>query len=226
MLGPIELPSAEVARSRLHDFAALGPAARLGLEPRSDRSHWTHRADRVVDAVTVQDEPRSPLDLLNGPPAGAPFRLTLAGRYLRTEHDHGLGEVALAVMTHLVVTGAVDPADPDLRRAISRRGQGLPGAVWRTFGRDPRRMREVLRQARDPEPVADEPGPYPADPVTGPAAAHLARIDADGVADIRRWRERSGTGASLLCARPASTSTTRSPPRSTCAATAARAHVP
>ncbi|AVM00665.1 hypothetical protein C6V83_10675 [Gordonia iterans] len=194
--GPIDLPDPDTAGERLAAFARLGPATRIALLPEPDGRRWVHVPDAMPGAVA--DAPSDPRDLLRSACARTPFQVTLAGDYLLTEHDHGIGEIQLALYAMLVVTGALDSA-PGLSRSLSRRDDGLVSAAVRVFGSDPRRVRAVLKILEQlPDPVDDGVPDVPATPA-GSAGTRVeaVRLDAATVAGVRRWRDAAGVAASL-----------------------------
>lgn len=203
--GPIDLPRLEVARERLDEFAELGPSSRIGLTPDAHRRRWRHEPGRIADAVVSAPPPADALSLLRSGAATEPFRATLAGDYLLTEHDHGIGEVQLALCVHLIVAGGLAPT-AQLSRTIDRQDDGLLAASARTFGSDPRRIRRVLKILKGlpaPSPLASSP-PFPeplgdsmSGPNRGPASVEAATLTVEQVAELRRWREAAGVRASV-----------------------------
>lgn len=196
--GPIDLPDPDTAGERLAAFARLGPATRIALRPEPDGRRWVHVPDAMPGAVAVADAPSDPRDLLRSACARTPFQVTLAGDYLLTEHDHGIGEIQLALYAMLVVTGALDSA-PGLSRSLSRRDDGLVSAAVRVFGSDPRRVRAVLKILEQlPDPVDDGVPDVPATPAgSAGTSVEAVRLDAATVAGVRRWRDAAGVAASL-----------------------------
>ena len=197
VVGPLDLPDREVVRKRLSAFAALGAAARIGLRP-SAASTWANSSALPHDAVLVRPSTDPDL-LLNEPPTAAPFQVTLAGDYLRTQHDHGLGEVSLAALTHSIATGVVDPADPALRASIERR-TGTGRLALRTFGSDPRRIATVVEQSRSmsPDPQATTPNGAPAADTAATVHTESVELGPEVVARLRRQRAERGARASLM----------------------------
>lgn len=211
--GPVRLPDAETARARLLAFARLGPSTRVALRPDGSRRRWRHDPESLRNAVVTAAAPDDPLALLRGAAADAPFRVTLAGDYLLTEHDHGIGEIQLALYAMLVVAGLIGPS-ADVHRSISARDDGLFSAAARVFGGDPRRVHRVLKILEGlPDPVdpASRPPLPPLPPRPAPAAApglaptsvEAVMLDAATVSALRQWRDRRRVEASvktlLLC---------------------------
>ncbi|MEZ5211581.1 hypothetical protein [Gordonia sp. (in: high G+C Gram-positive bacteria)] len=195
--GPLELPGEETARERLLAFAALGPATRIGLRPAAGRWRWRHDPQRLAAAVSTAAAPADPLRLLRGARSARPLSVTLAGDYLLTEHDHGIGEIQLALYVKMAVTGLLTPS-PELYRGVGGRRAGLATATARVFGSDPRRIRRVLTILEGlPDPI-EPPAAAPASvgPVL-PVSVETASLDATAVAEIRRWRDLRGVRASL-----------------------------
>lgn len=204
--GPVALPGVDVARDRLETFARLGPATRIALQPDAARSRWRYRPDVVPAAVKAAPAPSDGVELLRSAVSRAPFQATLAGDYLLTEHDHGIGEVQLALITHQLITGVLTPS-PELYRAISRADDGLFSAAVRVFGGDPRRVRQVLAildrlPERTAAPLPDAPGTDPPgtdlpDTNLPGTSVEVAVLDAQAVAQIRECRRAAGSTASL-----------------------------
>ena len=197
--GPLAVPGAEIGQRRLDEFAALGPAARVGLRPERGSARWRYRPETVAGTVVTAPAPDGPDELLATATCREPVRVTLAGPFLRIEMDHGLGEVQLALFLGLVVLGVIDPGDPLLPARIGSRRARLSVAATRTFGSAPSRLRDVARQVRELDAATGDspaPGPYAA----GPAAEVTmrgARLDAGAVAGLRAWRDAHAPGVSL-----------------------------
>ncbi|MFZ2238325.1 MAG: hypothetical protein WAV90_02125 [Gordonia amarae] len=222
LIGPVDLPDLETVRSNLDAFASFGPATRIALRPDPNGRRWIHDPRRLLDTVEVVDEPADPLDLLvpDGRP-NAPMRITLAGRYLRTDHEHGVGEIRFGLLAHQIITGAVSPQDPEMLAQISRRWDGLATAGLRVFGSRPTRVFDVLRSMRETKPTQTEPtgtkptetkptpaGPeFPIDtaaptttppPNLGPHTVAVAAMPANALGDLRAWRDAALPGISLF----------------------------
>ena len=222
LIGPVDLPDLETVRSNLDVFASFGPATRIALRPDPDGRRWIHDPRRLLDTIEVVDEPADPLDLLvpDGRP-NAPMRITLAGRYLRTDHEHGVGEIRFGLLAHQIITGAVSPQDPEMLAQISRRWDGLATAGLRVFGSRPTRVFDVLRSMHETKrtatiPTATKPtaaGPRPAGPEfpidagaptatpppnLGPHTVAVAAMPADALNELRRWRNATLPGTSLF----------------------------
>ncbi|EME20403.1 hypothetical protein [Rhodococcus triatomae] len=202
IVGPVELPPPEVVADRLAAMAAVGPRARLGLQPSTRSNRWSFDPVAHRPVVTTMDAPASPMDLLDlpdvaGPPDSRPTGVVLAGDYLRTEHNHGLGEVAFALLLHGVILGTIDPSDPNVWRPALRRGNGITAAALRTFGSDPRRLwalrGSLSRQAKPaPRPATDE------QPWAPDRAAVFSPMPPETVARLRAWRDATSPGTSMF----------------------------
>lgn len=153
--------------------------------------------------VTTMDAPASPLDLLDlpgegsGPADARPTSVVLAGDYLRTDHNHGLGEVPLTLLLHGVLLGTFDPADPNVWAGALRRGTGIAAAAARTFGSDPRQLwglRDSLTTRRTPPrtPVTDTV------PWTPRRTAVFSAMPPSALAAIRSWRDTRAPGTSMF----------------------------
>ncbi len=193
--GPIALAEAPVVRERLAAFAALGPASRIAVRPDPDRWRWRHDPAALAGAVRVLPAPERPEDLLACADRSQPFRVTLAGDYLMTEHDHGIGEVQLALFAHLMITGVLAPTG-ELHRQIAAPDDGLIAAALRVFGGDPRRILRVLEILEQlPAPMADEAvdgGAGAATPV-----ARVGYLRREQTAELRAWRDGMGSRVSM-----------------------------
>ncbi|QHN22202.1 hypothetical protein [Gordonia amarae] len=207
LIGPVDLPDLETVRRNLDAFASFGPATRIALRPDPDGRRWIHDPRRLLDTIEVVDEPADPLDLLvpDGRP-NAPMRITLAGRYLRTDHEHGVGEIRFGLLAHQIITGAVSPQDPVMLAQISRRWDGLATAGLRVFGSRPTRVFDVLRSMREtkrtpagPEFPIDAGAPATTPPPNlGPHTVAVAAMPADALGDLRAWRDATLPGTSLF----------------------------
>lgn len=203
IIGPVELPPAEVVADRLAAMTAVGPRARLGLRPSSRTNRWTFDPVANLPVVTTADAPASPMDLLDlpaercGPADARPTSVVLAGDYLRTDHNHGLGEVAFTLLMHGVILGTIDPADPNVWTSALRRGDGITTAAVRAFGSDPRRLWAL----RDSFTRREQPAPEPVENVEpwAPApAAVFSPMPPDTLARLRSWRDTDAPGISMF----------------------------
>ncbi|MFD1811402.1 hypothetical protein [Rhodococcus gannanensis] len=202
IVGPVELPPADVVADRLAAMTAIGPKARLGLRPSTTSNRWTFDPVAHRPVVTTTSTPASPMDLLDLPDAtdpaeDRPTSVVLAGNYLRTDHNHGLGEVAFALLLHGVILGTIDPADPNVWRPALRRGNGIAAAAVRTFGSDPRRLwalRNSLSSRRTPPPSpVEEQVPWTPD-----RAAVFSPMSPETLARLRAWRDTDAPGTSMF----------------------------
>ena len=217
LIGPIELPDLGTVRDNIAAFTSYGPHTRLALRPDDTGTRWVHDPRRLLDSVEVIDEPADPLSLLvpTGRP-NAPMRITLAGRYLRTEHDHGVGEIRFGLLAHQVITGAVDPRDPAIQAQIPRRWDGLATAAVRVFGSRPTRVRDAFRSIRTTAATPAAFTPTAFSPTTdfpidagqpagtrrptpsGPYAVEGAAMPTATPGELRAWRDPATPGASLF----------------------------
>lgn len=197
-IGPHALPDPARAGRRLAAFADHGRQTRLALTADPERSRWPHRPDGLRSAVRTGPAVSSAADLLatGGSGTGGGLRVTVAGDYLLTEHDHGLGEVQLALISQLVITGVLRPDDEELHRRIGRRFDGLATAVAATFATNPARIRDVLDQIKSlPAPPAVTGSPAAS---TGPTGTVHATVTAAGLAELRAWRDTAAPGISVF----------------------------
>ncbi|MFD4291841.1 hypothetical protein ACFWPA_04045 [Rhodococcus sp. NPDC058505] len=206
IIGPVELPPVDVVADRLAAMAAVGPNARLGLHPSPVSNRWTFDPAAHRPTVRRVAPPRSPMDLYDPEPDAAapapepddhrprPTSIILAGDYLRTDHSHGLGEVALALAMHGVILGTIDPTDPNVWRPSGRRGSGIAAAAARTYGTDPRRL-FALRSALHRRPESAPPETIPWIPARSGAAATMPP---ETVARLRAWRDGNDPSVSMF----------------------------
>ncbi len=207
LIGPVNLPDPDAVRRNLEAFASFGPRTRIALRPDTAGEHWIHDPQRLLESIEVIEEPADPLELLipTGRPI-APMRVTLAGRYLRTEHDHGVGEIRFGLLAHQVITGAITPRDPDMLSQISRRRDGLGTAALRVFGSRPTRVLDVFRSMRETRIARPEFAPadeFPTDAGSVPTrrgshAVAVAVMPADVLGELRRWRDATLPRVSLF----------------------------
>ena len=212
IVGPVDLPAADVVADRLAAMTAAGPNARLGLRPSTRTNRWVFDPVAHRPVVTTMDAPASPMDLLDidvdstGAAEARPTSVVLAGDYLRTDHNHGLGEVAFTLLLHGVVLGTIDPSDPNVWRPARRRGNGIATAALRTFGSDPRRLwalRSSLSRADAATTIARTPpaGPDPVaaqQPWTPDRTAVFSPMPPETVARLRAWRDNDAPGTSMF----------------------------
>lgn len=207
VVGPLRLPDVETARARLAAFAAAGPVTRIALRRDQTSDTWVHDVESLCAAVTYRDDSPSIAELLvPSPPTAPAMEITLAGQYLRTDHDHGLGEVQLAVLAHQIVAGALAPDDPALLRQISRRADGLATALAATFGSRPARALDTvaairdrgrqLREATAPQEQSGIHSAVDADPAH-PRTTTVSVMSPETMRRLRSWRDETGA-ASIL----------------------------
>ncbi|WP_418601331.1 hypothetical protein [Mycolicibacterium sp. SCSIO 43805] len=130
VLGPVTMPSLDELRSRFAAMAAVGPVARIGLQPSTASVRWRftpHRLEHAVRAAdpVADDDPMVLLAALRGMPDSG-IRV-LAGRdHLAIDFSHGLGEIPLLDLLVAVLLGGVDPSEPALWRPLPARGGPAP----------------------------------------------------------------------------------------------------
>lgn len=199
VIGPVHLPDDATIAERLRTMAEAGPHTRLGLRPSEHGSRWSFDPESSVPEVVRLDPPSSPMDLLDllshTSRAHLPTTVTVAGNYLRTDHNHGLGEVALTLMINEVILGMVDPADPRVWQPAHAARSGIPTAALRTFGSDPRRA-WALGKSLDHTPRPKPSGSLK--PWTPARTAAVVTTDPDTVQSLRTWRDRHLPSVSMF----------------------------
>ncbi|MFT4087024.1 MAG: hypothetical protein QM658_07670 [Gordonia sp. (in: high G+C Gram-positive bacteria)] len=202
VIGPIALPTAEVAAQRLRVFAELGPASRIALRPDPSASRWGHHPDDLLAAVRTLPAPTAPEDLFAHADATVPLRLSIAGDYLLTEHDHGLGDVQLALVAALMAAGGLDGRDQELLRSVDPRRAGLITAVARTYGTRPSRAIATLQQIRvrstDASSTSSAATMTRRDVQGDPMRTRTAFVERDQLAALRASRRSGGPSAKTL----------------------------
>ncbi|MGV0834547.1 hypothetical protein [Mycolicibacterium thermoresistibile] len=203
VVGPLRMPSVDVLTERFDAMAAVGPVARLGLQPSTSTTRWP-LATALTGAVTVAEpigaegDPVELLAQVNARPRDG-IAVLAAGDHLAIRFSHGLGEVGLIHTLIDVLLGCVDPRDEHTWQRYRGGRSPLLAATLRTFVADPRRAARLLafQRGRSRPPAAGMP-----DPTTGPIAAdpatRAAGLSADAVAEVRALRDATLPGVSLV----------------------------
>ncbi|MFW0796611.1 hypothetical protein AAFP30_22595 [Gordonia sp. CPCC 205515] len=200
VFGPTDVPPRDVVIARLTAMAAAGPAFRIGLTPSTTEIRWRRALSDISGSVTEADEPDGDplalLDILRELPETG-LRVVLAGDHMAIDFSHGLGDVALSQAIVDVVIGGLPVTDTHWSR-YQHRISPLAVASARTFGSDPRRLRDLLRFHRSrpaPEPVAAVTT-HPMER-TAPSACTI-RIPDDEIDALRSLRDRNLPGVSMF----------------------------
>ncbi|MGC0363556.1 hypothetical protein ABH922_001540 [Rhodococcus sp. 27YEA15] len=200
VIGPVEVPSADVIRKRLSRMVVAGAHTRLGLQPSPSSNRWMYDPT-FTPGVSTLERHDQPSDLLD-PPAlrghdSSPLSVTTSGDYLRTDHDHGLGEIDFGLIVHAVILGSVDPTDPTIWARSRRSMSGVGTALVRTFGSDPRRAVALMRDLRSPRP-APPVFDGPTLPWTPHRSGAVSTATAATLDTVKSWRDRHATGVSMF----------------------------
>ena len=202
VLGPVTMPSLDELRSRFAAMAAVGPVARIGLQPSTASMRWRftpHGLERAVRAAdpAADDDPMVLLAALREMPDGG-IRV-LAGRdHLAIDFSHGLGEIPLLDLLVAVLLGGVDPSEPALWRPYRHAVAPLPAAAIRAIGLRPRRLLPLWRHHRRTKPAATA-APAAGDLGVGPSpATRIARIAGAEADELRRLRDATRPGVSMF----------------------------
>ncbi|EOM75643.1 hypothetical protein Rrhod_3103 [Rhodococcus rhodnii LMG 5362] len=185
LMGPVPLADLGTVRDRLARSGHPG----IGVVPTAART-W----DRDPHAVQVRSvaAPQDPATLLTSAPTcarTAPIDVTVAGEWLLTEHDHGLGEIDFGLTVHETVLGEPVPAPRRVRAPLTR-------AALRTFATDPRRAARVAGDARRSEPTPD---PYPSGLREVGAVEIVHAVQPASVRrELRAFRDRHHPGTSMF----------------------------
>lgn len=189
VIGPIEPVDHAAAKRRLDELASSGPAARVGLQPDRTTTQWSFTPDANGVSFDSFPEPSCAAELLTtvvNNPSAAPIRVISAGRFLSTEHDHGLGEVEFALALHEWILGVGAP----LPSGQLRPPVGSLAAL--VLGRHPLRTAALLSTGGQPSPVEQEATPDDAFVDWTPQpAAFMVTMPADVVAELRERRRRT-----------------------------------
>lgn len=202
IVGPLQLPPATQLSARLAALAAVGPTARVGLQPSTSTTRWRYSPDTVGEILTDTTLPANPDPaallpaLRQGPAAG--IRVLTSSDYLAVDFSHGLGEIPLLHRVIDVLVGNLDPADPAVWEPYRHPVPPLLTAGFRGVGLAPRRLAPLWRQHR-----RNVQTPHPSesvDTVTIPdtPATHVVCIPAAEVAELRADRDSKLPGVSLF----------------------------
>ncbi|MGE2737917.1 hypothetical protein [Mycolicibacterium vaccae] len=198
VLGPVDLPAADVLTERLVAMAQVGPEARIGLVPSTTSTRWRFNPESVCGAVHTTTLPpgSDPVELVGRlrelPDSGV--RVLAADDHLAVDFSHGLGEIALLDLLLGVLLGVVDPADDAVWQPYRRRMSPLTSAALRALA--PHRALALLRRRRDH--TGGTPAPPAPSVVTPSTATRVLRIPAETVEEFRRQRDSYLPGVSLF----------------------------
>ncbi|QNG18013.1 hypothetical protein G4H71_04080 [Rhodococcus triatomae] len=205
VIGPVDPVDPAAAAGRVADLAALGPRTRVGLAPDRTTTRWTFDPGAPGVEFETVPEPATAAELLASlvdSPSGAPIRVVSAGRFLATEHDHGLGEVEFALALHETILGVGAP------RPGTRLRPPVAATAFGVFARHPRRAAALLAGRGAPESAGAEPearGVPAGTGAVGPQVAWSPKPDvftvvmpADVVTALRARRDRDEPGTSLF----------------------------
>lgn len=202
VVGPLPVPSAEVAATRLRAMAAAGPHTRIGLRPDPTSSRWIYDpAEPAISVVDTDDPGDDPLRLLDvvRTDDDAAFRVAVSGEHMAIDFNHGLGDAGLLLTAGDVILGVLDPTDPATWRPYRRRVPALSVAAARV-GADPRRVLALARLMRRAAATdhPDLPDPVPSGPPTTRPSAIGVHVGAATLAAVRAARTATLPGVSVF----------------------------
>lgn len=202
VLGPVEIPSAELLSERLLAMARVGPETRVGLVPSTTDTCWRYEPESVADAVHIasrapQSDPVELVARLRTLPE-SPLRVLAADDYLAVDFSHGLGEIPLLDLLVGVLLGALDPTDDALWRPYRYSVPPLSTAAVRGIVCAPQRLLPLWRQHRRNTGAPAGTG-VPSPVVVSPSTAtRVLRIPAAEVEHFRQQRNSHLPGVSLF----------------------------
>lgn len=202
VLGPVAMPPLDELRSRFAAMAAVGPVARIGLQPSTSSARWRFTPQRLEDAVcaadpAADDDPMVLLAALRGMPESG-IRVLAGLDHLAIDFSHGLGEITLLDLLVAVLLGGVDPTEPGLWRPYRHPVAPLPAATVRAIGLHPRRLPSLWRQHRRNKSAVMAVAAA-GDLGVGPSpATRTARICGAEVDALRRLRDGTRPGVSMF----------------------------
>ncbi len=196
VVGPIEVPSREEFVAALRRIAAVGPQARLGLQFGGREGTWRYDpagldelCESIVSTTTepAMDYARRIMPAVAGRGREArPVEFVLAGDYIVTIFDHGLGDgPIMELLPAAVVAIARGAGIPDVFQA-SRMSGALRAALLGTYLRHPTAVPRTLAARRaasrpalpqaTPVPAAVPPEPVPSFHYARSTAAQLREL--------------------------------------------------
>lgn len=199
-VGPLQEVTAEGLRAALTGLHAGDPTHRAVCRLDRARASWVHLGPTEFTAFSagaVTAVPGAPnqddltLRLLAEPPGAHPVRILVGGGFVALKIAHAYGDAG--------------PVNDLLRELVQAAAQGraarfpsaaparllLTSALWRQFGRHPRRLPGALRITRAPadQPAAaDDGAPWRPDITT--RTARSAQV----LATMRTWRDTHAPG--------------------------------
>ncbi|WP_064285061.1 hypothetical protein [Mycolicibacterium iranicum] len=202
VLGPVDVPPLDVLTARFARMAAVGPEARVCLQPSTTSTRWDYTPGLAGDvfATTTRPPGADPLALLSAlrRRPGAGIRILAGGDYLAIDFSHGLGEVPLLDLLIGVLLGAVDPADDTVWAPYRHRLSPLLVAATRAIGGGPHRLLPLWRQHRRNSALTGDAVASDTSDIAPSPATRSVRIRADIAADLRRQRDSSLPGVSMF----------------------------
>jgi hypothetical protein len=202
VLGPVDVPPLDVLTARFAAMAAVGPEARICLQPSTTSTRWqyTPRLTGEVFATTTRPPGADPLALLSTlrRRPGAGIRILAGGDYLAIDFSHGLGEIPLLELLVGVLLGAVDPDDEAVWAPYRHRISPLLVAGARAIGGGPQRLLPLWRQHRRNSALHEGFSDRESTDIAPSPATRSARIPVDVVTDLRRQRDSILPGVSMF----------------------------
>jgi hypothetical protein len=193
LVGPLDLPPADAIREVLLDTARRHPEHRLFCRPQKGRFGWrwvplsaAEREQRCIEMVSVIPETMSTDELTDDVlKPFEPDRLLhfgLSGSRLVIYFAHVLGDTSMAALTPALLQAAAGDGPPPQLDDTSV-GFPLARAMAHHFGRQPRRLVQVLREPR-PAVVHGE-GEFVG---TVAFASYGRTASAEVMAELDEWR--------------------------------------
>ncbi|CDQ44123.1 hypothetical protein [Mycolicibacterium neoaurum] len=203
VVGPLKLPAPDLLAARLAAMTAVGPVARLCLDPSPASTHWRHidpaGAPRLHSVAPASD----PTELLQTVRTLDDRAVTVvaAGQWLAIDFSHGLGEIPLIHTLLDVLFGLTDPADAATWHRYARTPHPLRSAAMKTFAVHPLRVAKLLAAARrQPLMAGNDTGPD-AGAYTGFACSPTTRrlgLTAGQLGEMRARRDAALPGVSMV----------------------------
>ncbi|MEH3128367.1 MAG: hypothetical protein PGN27_00215 [Mycolicibacterium neoaurum] len=203
VVGPLRLPAPDLLAERLAAMTAVGPVARLCLDPSPASTQWSHVDPGRAPQLHTITQTTDPTDLLHTVRTLDDRAVTVAaaGQWLAIDFSHGLGEIPLIHTLLDVLFGLTDPGDAATWHRYARTPHPLRSAAMKTFAVHPVRVAKLLAAARRPPLTGGSDTGTDAGAGTGFTCSPTTRslgLTASQLGEMRARRDAALPGVSMV----------------------------